>query len=58
MKRAGLEVDPQEFDNFSTRIGTLIELVLSGAISIHDIGFEQDAETCPLERRPEGEDGT
>jgi len=53
MKRAGLDVDPDEFSNFSMRIATLVELVLSGVVDIRDIGFEQDAETCPLEQTGE-----
>lgn len=53
LKRAALELDADEFANFSARIGTLVELVLNGTLDLRDIGFEQDAEACPLEQPPE-----
>lgn len=41
-KRAPIEVTPEEFDEFSEKMGILFELIFSGVIRIEDIVLEAD----------------
>jgi hypothetical protein len=49
-KRSNVKLSGQEFDQFSERIATLLELVLQGSVSVADIAFEQDERTRLLDR--------
>jgi hypothetical protein len=46
-KKRGLEADERALELFSERIGIMVELVLSGALKIEDIAFEQAVNQTP-----------
>ncbi len=43
-KKRGLDISSREFERFSERIATVVELVLTGALKVEDIAFEADAD--------------
>jgi hypothetical protein len=51
-RRSKVVLSKAEFEQFSQRIALVIELVLSGGMSIADIAFEQDERSRPLDRAP------
>jgi hypothetical protein len=51
-KKRGLEADDRALELFSERIGLMVELVLTGALKIEDIAFEQGVNETPPEDGP------
>lgn len=53
-KRASVKLSGEQFELFSERIATLLDLVFNGAVGVEEIAFEQDDRYRALDQKPNG----